>query len=230
MSEAEKLISSLDPHPGRAFQSVETVRYVRPDVFVVETDGELKVILNEYYLPRISINSYYERLLKESPEKETRIYLKDKMQQARRVMYGLETRGSTLYRCAEAILLTQKKFFAGQTKELAPMGLAGLSEELSLHPSTISRATREKYLQCRQGTYPLRYFFSGAVGEEGLSQQAVKHRLLELIQEEPAVKPYSDQRLSDLLSGQGIQIARRTVAKYRIQLGIPSAAVRKRNK
>lgn len=225
---AEKVISSLDPHPGRAFQPAEPAVYVRPDVFIVELDGELTAVLNEYYLPRISISSYYTRLLKDSDEKETRDYLRQKMQQAKWLLTSLDRRGGTLRRCAAAILEAQRPFFAGETSELAPMSLLSLSDSLDLHPSTISRATRDKYLQCRQGTYPLRYFFSRAVGERGPSRQAVKQRLLTLVRDEDPRRPLSDQRLCELLAEDGIQVARRTVAKYRMELRLPSSSARRR--
>ena len=109
------------------------------------------------------------------------------------------------------------------------MTVVTLAEQLQLHPSTISRATREKYLQCRQGTYPLRYFFSRALGEQGPSQQTVKLRLLELIRQEDRKRPFSDQKLAELLEEQGIHIARRTVAKYRMELRLGSAAARKQS-
>ena len=225
---AEKVIASLEPHPGRAFQPSEPTMYVRPDIFVAELDGEWKVILNEYYLPRVSISDYYARLLKESDEQETREYLQKKMQQAKWLLGSLERRGSTLRACAEAILEAQLPFFTGQTGELSPMSLSTLAESLGVHPSTVSRATRGKYLQCRQGTYPLRYFFSRAIGTQGLSQQAVKRKLLELVQGEDHAHPLSDQRLCQLLAAQGVQVARRTVAKYRLELGIRSSAGRRR--
>lgn len=225
---AEKVISSLDPHPGQAFQPAEPAVYVRPDVFIVELDGELTAVLNEYYLPKISISSYYTRLLKDSDEKETRDYLRQKMQQAKWLLTSLDRRGGTLRRCAAAILEAQRPFFAGETSELAPMSLLSLSEALGLHPSTISRATRDKYLQCRQGTYPLRYFFNRAIGEQGPSRQAVKQRLLTLVRDEDPRRPLSDQRLCELLAEDGIQVARRTVAKYRMELRLPSSSARRR--
>ena len=224
---AEKRISALDPCPGRSFQPAEPTLYVRPDLFIAELDGKLQVILNDYYLPRVSISQYYVRLLKESDEPETRAYLQQKMQQAKWLLNSLERRGSTLRQCAEAILETQRAFFAGQTTELVPMTMVTLAERLHLHPSTVSRATREKYLQCRQGTYPLRYFFSRALGEQVPSQQTVKLRLLELIRQEDHSRPLSDQKLAELLAEQGIRIARRTVARYRTELRLGSAAVRK---
>ena len=225
---AEKVIASLDPHPGQAFQAAEPTVYVRPDVFIIELDGELQVVLNEYYLPRVSISDYYTRLLRESDEKETRVYLQRKMQQAKWLLNSLERRGSTLRSCAQAILDTQRPFFAGQTGELAPMKLTSLAEQLGVHPSTISRTARGKYLQCRQGTYPLRYFFSRAVSEQGPSQQAVKRKLLELVKAEYPKRSLSDQKLVELLDAQGIQLARRTVAKYRLELGLGSSTARKR--
>lgn len=225
---AEKVISSLEPHPGRAFQPAEPTVYVRPDIFIVELDGEWKVMLNEYYLPRVSISDYYARLLKESDEKETKEYLQQKMQQAKWLLNSLERRGSTLRSCAEAILNAQRAFFSGVTAELAPMSLSSLAEALGVHPSTVSRATKGKFLQCRQGIYPLRYFFSRAVGQQGPSQQAVKRKLLELVRDEDPSHPLSDQRLCQLLSVQGIQVARRTVAKYRLELGLRSSTARKR--
>lgn len=225
---AEKVIASLEPHPGQAFQPAEPTVYVRPDIFIVELDGQLQAVLNEYYLPRVSISDYYARLLKESDEQETREYLRQKMQQAKWLLNSLERRGSTLRACADAILEAQRPFFAGETNELSPMSLSSLAEALGVHPSTISRATRGKFLQCRQGTYPLRYFFSRAIGDQGPSQQAVKRKLLELVRGEDPQRPFSDQRLCQLLSAQGIHVARRTVAKYRIELGIQSSTARKR--
>ena len=195
---------------------------------LLELDGQLQAVLNEYYLPRVSISDYYARLLKESDEQETREYLRQKMQQAKWLLNSLERRGSTLRACADAILEAQRPFFAGKTNELSPMSLSSLAEALGVHPSTISRATRGKFLQCRQGTYPLRYFFSRAIGDQGPSQQAVKRKLLELVRSEDPQRPFSDQRLCQLLSAQGIQVARRTVAKYRIELGIQSSTARKR--
>ncbi len=224
---AERVIASLEPHPGRAFQSAGPPVYIRPDVFVAELEGEWRVVLNDYYLPRVSVNDYYLRLLKSSDEKETRDYLRQKLRQAKWLLDSLERRGSTLRRCAEAVLEAQRPFFTGETGALAPMTLSALAEGLELHPSTVSRAVRGKYLQCRRGTYPLRYFFSLPVSG-GASRQAAKQSLLALIREEDGRKPYSDQDLCRLLAGRGIFVARRTVAKYRLELGLGSSAARRK--
>lgn len=225
---AEKVIASLNPYPGREFQAEETVEYIRPDIFIAEIDGELQVILNEYYLPKISISDYYVRLLKSSEEKETLDYLRQKLQQAKWLLNYLEQRGRTLRRCADAILEAQRAFFTGATTELTPQTLVSLSRELQLHPSTVSRAIRGKYLQCRQGTYPLRYFFNRSVEENGPSRQAIKQRLIEIMKREDPSSPYSDQQLCTLLSQRGVNVSRRTVAKYRLELGIASSTARKR--
>lgn len=225
---AERVIASLEPYPGRAFQPAEPAAYVRPDVFIAELDGEWKVILNEYYLPRVSVNDYYLRLLKTSGEKETRDYLRQKLQQARWLLSSLERRGGTLRRCAGAVLEAQRPFFTGETGELAPMTLSALAESLELHPSTVSRAIRGKYVQCRRGTYPMRYFFSRSVSGGQFSRQAVKQSLLALLRQEDPRRPYSDQDLCRLLADRGIRVARRTVAKYRLELGLGSSAARRK--
>lgn len=222
---AAAIIATLDPHPGQAFQPEETTNYIQPDVFVIEDEGTLRIILNEYYLPKVSINSYYARLLKETGEDETKEYLRQKMQQAKWLLSSLDRRGNTLQHCAEAVLDVQRAFFSDQTTQLQPMSLSDLASKLSLHPSTISRAVRGKYLQCRQGTFPMRYFFSRAVG--GSSRQALKLQLLELVRQEDPTHPLSDQQLCLHLSSETVQIARRTVAKYRTELGIPSSSARR---
>ena len=224
---AEKAIAALEPHPGRAFQPAEPTVYARPDVFIVELEGELRVMLNEYYLPRISINGYYSDLARESDDPEARTYLKEKLRQTKWLLESLERRGSTLQRCAQAVLDTQRAFFEGRTTELAPMSLSSLAEILELHPSTVSRAVRDKFLQCRQGTYPLRYFFSRSVGQQGISRQAVKQRLMLHLKDEDPAHPLSDQTLCKLLEQEGIPLARRTVAKYRSELGIGSSTARR---
>lgn len=224
---AEKAIAALDPHPGQAFQPAEPTLYVRPDVFIVELEGELQVLLNEYYLPKVTVNPYYSSMAKESDDPEARTYLKEKLRQTKWLLDSLERRGSTLRRCAQAILDAQRPFFSGQTAELSPMKLSSLAETLDLHPSTVSRAVRDKYLQCRQGIYPLRYFFSRAVGQQGLSRQAVKQRMLLHFKDEDSSHPLSDQTLCDLLAAEGVFLARRTVAKYRIELGIGSSTARR---
>jgi len=224
---AEAAITGLEPHPGRSFQTDEPAVYVLPDILIVELDGVLQAVLNEHALPQLSLSDYYVRMLKASPDTETQTYLKQKLQQAQWLLQGLERRSSTLKKCAEAILNTQRPFFSGQSEVLQPMGLAALASLLEVHPSTVSRALRGKHLQCRQGTYPLRYFLSREVGG-GVSRQAVQRRLLALIRDEDPRRPLSDQALSQLLRQEGMPVARRTVAKYRAELRIGGISARRR--
>ena len=224
---AEKAIAALEPRPGRAFQPQEPIALARPDVFVLETDGELQVVLNEFYLPKVSVSSYYSDMSRSVEDQEARAYLKEKLRQAAWLLDSLERRGNTLQRCAQAILNVQQPFFLGRTTELAPMKLTSLAEALELHPSTVSRAVRDKYLQCRQGTYPLRYFLSRPVGPQGISCQAAKQRLLIHLRQEDPAHPLSDQALCALLEQEGIQLARQTVAKCRMEQGVGSSAVRR---
>ena len=225
--EAERRIASLDPRPGGMFAPAEPVVYVRPDVFIVEMDGALQVVLNEYYLPKVRISSYYATLLKTSDDPETHAYLTQKLQQAKTLLNSLERRGSTLQRCAEAVLEAQRAFFEGVSKELAPMTLSNLAEMLNLHTSTVSRAMKDKYLQCKIGTFPMRYFFSRPVGGT-MARQAVQERLKALVRQENPAHPLSDQALCDRLRQEGVEISRRGVTKYRISMGIASSTVRKK--
>ena len=226
---AEAIIAGLDPHPGRAFQPEEPTLYVRPDIFVAELDGELRAVLNEYYLPRVSISDYYVRLLKSQQEKETLDYLRRKLQQANGLLSGLERRNRTLQRCADAILATQHDYFAQKSTSLVPMTLFSLADMLSLHPSTVSRATKGKYLQCRQGTFPLRYFFTRSLGTPEHSTQQIRQQILSLLRNEDPTHPLSDQKICLLLEKEGIHIARRTAAKYRAELGFASSTARKQS-
>ncbi len=223
---AEERIAALEPRPGRGFQTREETVYIRPDVFVAELDGTYQVVLNEYYLPRLTISAYYTKLLEQSPDAKTAAYLKEKLRHAQWLLYSLSRRGDTLCRCAETALRVQSAFFTGATAELIPMSLRQLAQELEVHPSTVSRCLREKYLQCRQGIYPLRYFFSLPSG--GVSRQAVQQKLLQLLRQEDGAHPLSDEKLCDLLAEQGVEVSRRTVAKYRAELGIPAASGRRK--
>ena len=225
---AAETIAGLEACPGRDFQRQEAATYIRPDVFVVELDGELRAIVNEFYLPQVTISDYYVRLLRSSDGQADHEYLRQKLQQAKGLLVGLERRAATLHTCAEMILEVQHDFFSGTSSKLVPLNLTALSRRISVHPSTVSRAVRDKYLQCRQGIFPLRYFFSRAVGDNGVSQQEIRQMLLELVRSEDKAAPLSDRQLQKTLEVNGIRLARRTVAKYRNKLGIPPVEERRR--
>jgi len=173
----------------------------------------------------LQLSEQYAALLREG-DRETKAYLRERLQKAKETLSALEKRQTTLRRCGEVILQHQTAFFTGEGADLQPMSLRQLAQALELHPSTVSRALRDKYLQCARGTYPIRYFFPPPSG--GASRQSVQRRLAELIGGEDPLHPLSDEKLSALLQAQGLRVQRRTVAKYRAQLNIPAASGRKR--
>lgn len=224
-----RLIRSLEPRPGAAFSSREQPRYIIPDILVSETDGRLEVSLMDGTVPELKVNAYYQRLMQETDEAQVKEYLGDKVRQACWVVKSIEQRRSTLLSCAGSIVARQEDFFRRQGG-LRPMTLADVAGELGIHESTVSRAVKDKYLQCARGLFPLGYFFSRALptgGEEGISQEMVKAAIRELIDGEDKHRPLSDQKLCSLLAQREMMISRRTVAKYRDEMGIPSTAGRK---
>ena len=227
---AAAVIRELDPRPGAVFAPAAPVQYVQPDVFVEQTeDGTLSVRTRGGQRPPFRMNRYYCTLLEQTDDPEVRAYLTAKLRQAQGVLKGMEQRESTLLRCARCIVARQSRFFSDGPQALVSLRMADVARELDLHESTVSRAVREKYLQFRRGVFPLSYFFSrSAGGEDGcaLGGAAAQTLLRQLIDREDKTAPLSDQKLCEALAEQGCTISRRTVAKYREQLGIPGAAGR----
>ena len=230
VQQAAALISGLSPHPGRTEATeIFSPEYITPDVFIVERGDALEVVLNDFYVPQLRINGYYAALLTETEDPETKDFLRQKLQQAQWMMAHMERRRKTLERCAQLILTTHLPFFQGTTPCLAPLMQKDAAELMGVHASTLGRCIRGKYLQCRQGTYPLQYFFPRPVDGAGrCSEQAVRVRLAQHIKDEDPHHPLSDQRLSVLLHAEDIPAARRTVAKYRELMGIPPAYGRRK--
>jgi len=229
VEEARRTIRELDPRPGAVFQRTEQVCYTQPDLVVEERDGKLTVKLARGERPLFRVSRYYRNLLEQTEDKEVREYLAEKLRQAENVLWAAEQRGSTLLRCAQVVVERQSEFFRSGPEALRPLRMGELARELGLHESTVSRAVREKYLQCPQGLYLLSWFFSRSAGAgEGLSGTAARKLLLRLIDGENKDKPLSDQQLSESMAREGCPISRRTVAKYREELGVPSALGRKK--
>ena len=226
-------IRSLDPRPGTGFAARENLTYINPDIIVVSFPDHFELLSNDYYFPTLHISGYYTRLLKESEDEQVKDYLTGKMRQAKWMVKAIEQRRSTLMACAECILELQEAFFHKGPGHLVPMSLADVAGRIGVHESTVSRAVKEKYIQCSMGVYPLSYFFSrglgasAAAGEEAASPDAAKALLKKLIAAEDRKKPLSDQKLCQLMAGQGCPISRRTVAKYRDELHIPCTSGRK---
>lgn len=229
--EACDLIRSLNPKPGTGFAAREHLTYINPDIFVVSFPDHFELLTNDYFFPSLRLSGYYKSLMGETEDQEVKEYLTDKVRQAKWVVRSIEQRRSTLMNCAECILDVQEAFFRKGPGHLVPMGLADVAEKLGVHESTVSRAIKDKYIQCSQGVYPLSYFFSrslgGSQGEGGASPDAAKALLKKLVAGEDKKKPLSDQKLCALMAGQGCQLSRRTVAKYRDELGIPPTTGRK---
>lgn len=227
------LLFSLEPKPGRSF-GAERAQAVVPDVTVEPLEGDYAVLLNDEEIPRLRVSPYYRRLLKDrkAPGKaEARAYIEQKIHSALWLIKNIEQRRKTIYRVTEAIFRIQRDFLDKGLAHLKPLTLKQVAEMVGMHESTISRVTTHKYVQTPRGLFELKFFFSsGLESESGLdvSSLSVKESIKEMVGTEPGGKPLSDQRIMQLLKEKGISIARRTVAKYREELGIPAASRRRR--
>ena len=227
---AISLVRSMNPYPGEFLQDNDT-EYITPDAYVIKTSDKWRAIINDDHNPRLRINETYKNLIRQSDNSKENQYLKDSLTEAKWFIKSLESRNETLLKVVNCIIELQEDFFEHGPVSMKPMILSDISEKLDLHESTISRVTTSKYLATPRGIYELKYFFSShvatATGGE-CSSTAVSAILKELINAEVPHKPLSDNKLTELLKEQGINIARRTVAKYREGLGIPSSSDRKR--
>lgn len=232
MEASQVIIHELEPKPGRPYVASDT-NYVVPDVYVIKIDDRYVIQLNDEGLPRVRINSYYRKLLsrKEAIDKVTKEYVEERLRSAQWLIKGMEQRNKTIYRVAESIVKFQGEFLDHGIAQLRPMVLKDVAEDIGMHESTISRVTTSKYMHTPQGIFPLKYFFttgfSGGTGT-GISSLTVKDTIQKMIKEEDPATPLKDQQIVDVLKASGIDIARRTVAKYREELRIPPTSVRKR--
>lgn len=224
-------IRRLDPKPGRRFGQGEMLRFIEPDITVVKLKGYMEILLNNYSVPSFRVNKSYLSMLKSDCEREVKDYLNNKVRQAAKVQECISKRNTTLLALAKYIVEQQESFFRYPAKELKPMRIADAAISIGVHESTVRRAVKDKYLQCCWGLYPLNFFFSrGGVQsstEEEIATVNVKKELQRLVQEENKKKPYSDQKLADILTEMGINISRRTVTKYREAMGIANGRERK---
>jgi RNA polymerase sigma-54 factor len=225
------LLRTLNPRPGAAFSQAET-RYVIPDVTVERVGNEYVVMVNDVATPRLKISSFYERMLSEQKSQdEAKRFIHEKLNAALWLAKSLEQRRLTLMRVTQAIVEMQRDFFDRGVHYLKPMTQKEIAERVNLHESTISRATSNKYVQTPRGIFELKYFFTSSLSTasgEATSSESVKRRIKALIDQEDRKQPLSDQKLAEMLLSEGIEISRRTVAKYREEMLIPSSAKRKR--
>jgi len=229
---AVDVIRSFEPKPGRIFASLRDVRYVIPDVTIEKVGQEYLVLVNDQAAPRLKVSPYYQSILRESlVEENASSYIQERLQSALRIIRSIEQRRNTLFKVVKTILDTQRDFFDSGTLYLKPMTLKDISEQIGVHESTVSRAVNGKYVQCPRGVFELKYFFQSGVSNtqgDGVSSQSVKSAISELVAAENPRKPISDQHISDELNGRGICVSRRTIAKYREELGIPGSSKRRR--
>jgi len=223
-------IKLLEPKPGRSFGGYDKeIKYIIPDATVEKIGGEYVVLLNEITAPRLNINNFYKNLIKNSDE-ATRQFLQEKLNSAVWIIKSIEQRKQTLLKVIESIIKFQINFFEKGEGYLKPLTLKEVADDINMHESTISRATNGKYIQTSRGIFELKYFFTQAIkGNDGMvSSDSVKNLIRNIIEKEDIKRPLSDQQISDELEKMGIIISRRTVAKYREELSIPSSKLRKR--
>jgi RNA polymerase sigma-54 factor len=229
---AVKVIEGLEPKPGRAY-SVSEPHYIIPDVFVVKSDGDYLIYLNEDGLPKLRISPFYRRLLraKRDVPEPTLNYMEKKFKSAIWFMKSIEQRNRTIYRVAESIVKFQREFFDKGIEHLKPLVLRDVAADISMHESTISRATTNKYMFTPQGIFELKYFFSTGISKgDGnvMSSLSVQQMIKEIVNDEDGKRPLNDQEIAERLKAKNINIARRTVAKYRKGMNISATTMRKR--
>lgn len=228
IGEAIDRIRRLNPKPGSLYGGSRAPQYIRPDIVVTSFEDRYNVMLCEFTYPEIRLNQGYLQMAKETQDQEVVSYINNKVNQINWIKKCIESRNETLLAVAKAIVKRQEHFFRYGPRHLNILRMRDIAEIIGMHESTVSRAVRDKYLQCASGVYPLRYFFvKGVEGEDSsTSSESVKWELQRLIQEENHEKPLSDRQLADLLTAAGIDISRRTVAKYREELGIAKSSER----
>jgi RNA polymerase sigma-54 factor len=228
--QAMDFIRTLDPRPGLRYNKVET-RLIEPDVAFVKQGEEYLVVMNDEEVPQLRLNSSYRRLLnRDAAEKDVRNYVKERYKSAIQLIKNIEQRKQTILRVCYSILERQREFLDSGIDHLKPMMIKEVAEEIGVHPSTVSRAVANKYAHTPQGVFELRYFFSESVnGPEGSSTSLLilKRRVKKLIEEEDPARPLTDEQITRILQSQGIQVTRRTVAKYREDMRIPSTHQRR---
>ncbi len=230
-----KIIYAMEPKPGRSY-SGNDIQYVTPDVYVYKVGDDYVVSLNEDGLPKLKISNYYKNMLKgganPSGDQKATEYIQEKLKSAVWLIKSIHQRQRTIFKVTDSIVKHQKDFFERGAGFLKPMVLRDIANDIGMHESTVSRVTTAKYVHTPQGIYELKYFFNSGIsssqGGEDLASESVKLKLKELVSKEDPKKPLSDQKLVDLLKKEGIDIARRTVAKYRDVLRILPSSQRKK--
>jgi RNA polymerase sigma-54 factor len=228
------IIKGLDPRPGQKYNN-ESSTYVVPDVYVVKIDDDYQIILNEEGLPRLRISPVYRRMVSRHSNSgapsDAKEYVRNKLRSAFRLIKSLEERQRTIYKVAQSIVKFQREFLDYGIERLRPLVLKDVADDIGMHESTVSRVVNNKYMHTHRGLFEMRFFFHSGIsstrGEPSVSSLTVKERIRKIIAAEDSKKPLSDSAIVKLLTAEGLKIARRTVAKYREELKIPSSSSRK---
>jgi RNA polymerase sigma-54 factor len=231
LREHVEVIRHLDPKPGLRFNPTPS-QYVTPDVFVEKIDDEYVVFLNEDGLPQMRISPTYRRLLDKDGNhgEETRAYVRDKFNAARWLIKSVQQRQNTIYKVARSIVNFQREFLDQGIEHLRPLVLRDVANDIGMHESTVSRVVTNKYMHTPQGVFEMKYFFHSGISSsygESVSSVTIKQRIKKIIESEDAKKPLSDSKIVSILQREGLVLARRTIAKYREELKIPTSNQRK---
>ncbi len=225
---AGKLLRLLDPKPGSRFQGNNDIRYILPDAVIVKMGDEYSVIVNDYDIPKLCIQENYRKALQQYNDEAIRQFVREKISSGLNLIKNIELRRNTIHVVLTAIINRQKNFLEQGVSALKPLTMKEIAEEIGMHESTVSRICSNKYIQTPRGLMSIKSFFAGSIGrEKEITPERIKEEIKAIITQENAQKPYSDQDLVSLLGQKGMDIARRTVAKYREELGIQSSSVRK---
>jgi RNA polymerase sigma-54 factor len=230
---ASRVVGRLEPRPGRPFGGEEAI-YIIPDIYVHKIGDELHVVLNEDGLPKLRINQLYRDVLARGAEgvaKDTRDYVQDKVRSALWLIKSIHQRQRTIYKVMQSIIKNQREFFDRGVQYLKPLNLRDVADDIGMHESTVSRVTTNKYAHTPQGIFELKFFFNSSINRvegDAIASESVKEKIRRIIQAEDPRRPLSDQRIAEMLRTANIDIARRTVTKYREAMNILSSTKRRR--
>ncbi len=231
VKDAINIIRMLEPWPGRQFVD-DSTRYIVPDIYVSKIGKDYVISLNDDGIPKLRVSPYYMNLMKESAigDKDSRTYIQERVKSATWLIRSIHQRQQTIYKVTEAIISRQKDFLDSGIDHLKPLVLKEIADQIGMHESTVSRVTTNKYVHTPQGVFELKFFFTNGIKTDSgeISSSSLKERIKNLIAAEPENSPLSDQQIAEVLKESKISIARRTVAKYRESLGIPSSSQRRR--
>ena len=228
---AAKVIARLEPRPGRAYGGDEPI-YITPDIYVYKVGDDYHILLNEDGLPKLRINNLYRGVLSRDKDvaKDTRDYVQDKVRAAMWLIKSIHQRQRTIYKVMQSIIKHQREFFDKGISHLKPLNLRDVAEDIEMHESTVSRVTTNKYAHTPQGIFELKYFFNSSISRfegEAIASESVKEKIRKIIEAEDGRRPLSDQRIAEMLKQSNIDIARRTVTKYRESMLILSSTKRR---